>query len=291
MNKFISAVVVSFVFVTCSLHADIRVVDDLNRTVYLKAPAKRVIALAPHIVENIYAIGAGDTLVGAVDHSDFPESALSIPRVGNYTTISIESIVAAQPDLILAWKSGNAAAPLKKLGELGYPVYVGDINKMKDISASLRDYGVLLGRSDEANRVAKRFDKHIATLSEQYANKKTVSVFYQVWNAPLQTLNGDALISEVIRLCGGKNVFSDLEGIAPLVSVESVIAANPELIVASGMGEERPEWLDDWRKYTMIDAVKSDHLVHIHPDILQRHTLRIRQGTEEMCRAVNALRD
>lgn len=266
------------------------VVDATGNTVQLQKPATRVVALAPHIVENVFSIGAETTLVGAVDYSDYPEAAKKIPRVGGYSAISIEAIVGLKPDLILAWHSGNSSKIVSKLRALGYPVYTDELHTVEDIGQALRDYGVLLNKEEQAVSVAEQFEQRIATLRRQNDAQQTVSVFYQVWNEPLQTLNGEHLISEVIRMCGGRNVFSDSKAIAPLVSVESVIASNPEVIVASGMGEARPDWLDVWYQYSMIDAVKSNNIVHIHPDILQRHTLRIYDGAIAMCQALAAAR-
>jgi iron complex transport system substrate-binding protein len=110
-----------------------------------------------------------------------------------------------------------------------------------------------------------------------------VEVFYQVWKQPMMTVNGKQIISDAIRLCGGRNVFAALPILAPTVTAEAVIAANPEVIVASGMGEARPEWLDDWRRWKTLAAVAGDNLYFIPPDLIQRHTPRILDGAEQLC--------
>jgi iron complex transport system substrate-binding protein len=104
------------------------------------------------------------------------------------------------------------------------------------------------------------------------------------------TVNGEHLISDVLRLCGGRNVFTSLPVLAPKVDIEAVLAADPEIIVASGMGEARPEWLDDWRRWQRLTAVRNDNLFFVPPELLQRHTPRILDGAERLCAAFDQAR-
>jgi len=268
----------------------IRLTDDSGVVIELEQPAKRVVALAPNIVENLWAIGAGGYIVGTVEHSDFPVEAKRITRVGNYASASIEAILALQPDLVLAWQAGISMSTVNKLRALGLTVYVDALPTVQDIANTLRVYGTLLGVSERANQQAEQFERDMLDLEKFYEDAERVPVFYQVWHDPIQTLNNNSLIGEIIGLCGGKNVFGDALSVAPIVSVEGVIAADPDIIVASGRGDERPEWLDKWLKFPEISAVKQSALVHIHPDILQRHTLRVLQGAKEMCLAIDQVR-
>lgn len=268
----------------------ISVVDDDGQNVVLGSPAKRIVTLAPHITENIFAIGEGDRIVGTVEFSDYPIEAINIPRVGNYSGVSVETILALEPDLVLAWKAGTSAATLNKLRSLGIAVYVDELKSTEDITATLRVFGQLLGVQATANRIAGNFENKLVGFKSRYKSKAPVKVFYQVWHSPIQTLNNRSLIGEVITLCGGVNVFGDSPAVAPIVSVESVMGVNPELIVASGFDDEKPEWLDDWFKYRSIEAVLNKRLVHIHPDILQRHSMRILDGAEQMCQAIDRVR-
>ncbi|MCR8922499.1 cobalamin-binding protein [Dasania sp. GY-MA-18] len=268
----------------------IQVTDDSGQVIQLDKPASRVVALAPHIVELVYAVGAGDKLVGAVSYSDYPEAAKKVPRVGNYKNFSAEAILRLQPDLILAWHSGNGAERIKKIEELGIKVYWGEPQTLESVGESLRKVGLLLGEQD-SGAAAKHFNEKLSALRQQYQHKNPVSVFYQVWNEPLQTLNGDSLLSDVISLCGGHNVFADEPALAPKLSVESVLHANPQVIIASGMGVERPEWLDVWLEWPQLQAVVNKQLYFIPPDILQRHTPRILQGAEIMCQKLELARE
>lgn len=268
----------------------IQVTDDSGQIIQLDKPASRVVALAPHIVELVYAVGAGDKLVGAVSYSDYPEAAKKVPRVGNYKNFSAEAILRLQPDLILAWQSGNGAERIKKIEELGIKVYWGEPQTLESVGESLRKVGLLLGEQD-SGAAAKHFNEKLSALRQQYQHKNPVSVFYQVWNEPLQTLNGDSLLSDVISLCGGRNFFADEPALAPKLSVESVLHANPQVIIASGMGVERPEWLDAWLQWPQLQAVVNKQLYFIPPDILQRHTPRILQGAEIMCQKLELARE
>lgn len=271
--------------------AEIRVEDTLGREFVLPQAATRVISLAPHITEIIYAAGAGELLVGAVSYSDFPPAAASVPRVGSYSNLSYESIVALKPDLVLAWSSGNGPDAVQRLQSLGIAVYVEEPKKLDDVAHSLRVVGRLTGNEAVAEAAAQSFMQRLEELREQYSSQRPVSVYYQIWDEPLMTLNGDHLISDVVRLCGGSNVFADAIALVSRISVESVIRANPQVIIASGMDKARPEWLDTWRKWTSMTAVINDQLYFVPPDILQRHTPRIVEGAEIMCQQLQNARE
>ncbi|NIB39978.1 cobalamin-binding protein [Pseudomaricurvus alkylphenolicus] len=260
----------------------VSVTDDLGREVTLSAAAQRVVALAPHIVEQVYAVGSGERLVGAVNYSNYPEAAKTLPRVGTYKSFSSETILRLQPDLVLAWSSGNGRQRVAPIEALGIPVYYSEARALEDIGHSLEKIGRLTGSAGAA-AARKAFEQRLQALRSRYADREPISVFYQVWNQPLQTLNGKHLISDVMKLCGGRNVFADAHSLAPKVSVEAVLRLNPQVILASGMGEERPEWLDEWRRWPALQAVAQEQLKFIPPDILQRHTPRVLDGATMMC--------
>ena len=257
--------------------------DDSSQEVRLKAPARRIVTLAPHATELLYAAGAGDRLVGTVEYSDYPPAAKKVPRVGSYDRFDLEAISALKPDLIIAWETGNPAAQVAKLKALGLTVYSTQPNRMEDIAGQLERYGRLAGSEAVADAAAAQFRQRLERLRRDYANKPKVRVFYQIWINPLMTVGGLQIISDAIRLCGGENVFGHLAQMAPTVSIESVLAADPEAIVATGMGDARPEWLNEWNKWPRMTAVKRGNLFHINPDLMQRHTPRILEGTEQLC--------
>ncbi|MBS1141116.1 MAG: Periplasmic binding protein [Proteobacteria bacterium] len=285
----LSALAAAFA-VSAAAHADLVFKDDTGQEVRLKAPAKRIVALAPHIAESLYAAGAGDRLVGTVEYSDFPPEAKKVPRVGGYSRIDLEAVAALKPDLVLAWESGNNMPQVDKLKGLGLTVYVSQPNKMENVADQLVRLGQLAGTEAVANATAERFRKHLENLRAANAGKPKVRVFYQIWKAPLMTVGGPQIISDAINLCGGTNVFGHLGKMAPTVSVEAVLEADPEAIIATGMGDAKPEWLHDWDKWTRMTAVKRNNLFHINPDIMQRHTPRILDGAEKLCAHLDVAR-
>ncbi len=280
-----------WVLLTPAGSAQITVRDAMDRTLVLEKPATRVISLAPHITEVVYAAGAGEQLVGAVSYSDYPEAAKAIPRVGSYDSVSYETLLTLKPDLVLAWHEGNGEDVVTRLQSLGLNVYVGEPRALEDVAESLRVIGVLTGNEEVADAAASRFMQQLNALRETYSSREPVTVYYQIWNEPLLTLNGDHLISDVVRLCGGRNVFADAMPLVSRISVESVLRANPQVIIASGMDKARPEWLDDWREWSAMTAVKNDQLYFIPPDILQRHTPRIIEGATLMCEKLQQARE
>jgi iron complex transport system substrate-binding protein len=270
--------------------AAIVVTDDLGRKVALDKPARRIVALAPHIIENLYTAGAGEWVVGAVEYCDYPEAAKTIPRVGAISAYSLEAIIALKPDLVVIWHSGLGGKMLPQLQALGLTVYANDPKTLDDVPRALRDFAVLAEVPEQGERVAAAYRARLQKLRQDYSEENPLSVLYQVWHQPLQTLNDEHIISDIIRLCGGRNVFGDAVTIAPVVSIESVITRNPEVILASGIGEERPEWLDYWHKYPGLSAAQNQNLYAIPPDLIQRHTVRILDGAERVCAALAAAR-
>jgi iron complex transport system substrate-binding protein len=275
--------------VAAPARAEIAVRDDLGRSVRLAAPAQRIVSLSPHGTEMLFAAGAGARIVATVEHSDYPEAAKRIPTVGSYVQFDLERIVALHPDLVVAWGSGSGNAP-ERLSAMGIAVYVTEPRRFEDIAATLERLGKLAGTGEAGNEAARAFRRRLAELHARYAQRPPVSVFYQVWRSPLFTLGGPHIFSRVAELCGGRNVFARLDTLSPTVDLEAVLAANPEAIVASGMGEERPDWLDDWRRWPQLRAVRENHLFFIPPDRLQRPTPRLLDGAEQLCAALEQVR-
>jgi iron complex transport system substrate-binding protein len=288
MNKLL----LSLIFAVASnlALAEVTVTDDTGAVVRLSQPARRIVTLAPHLAETLFAAGAGDRLAGTVDYSDYPEAARKMPKVGGYSRLDLEAIVALKPDLLIAWHTGNSPANIDKLRALGFPIYVSQPNRLEDIADSIERLGQLAGSSEAADAAARQFRARLADLQKQYSGKPVVRMFYQIWKQPLSTIGGKQIISTVIRLCGGENVFGKLKTLAPVISVEEVIAANPEAIIASGMDEARPEWLDDWKRWPTMTAVARGNLFFVSPDLLQRHTPRLLDGAEQLCRQLEMAR-
>lgn len=296
MNKFRCVCLRLFVLlwgcglVVATAKAEISVRDDAGRIITLHAPARRIVSLAPHVTELLYAAGAGNAVVGAVEYSDYPEAAKRLFRVGSGAGLDLEAIAALHPDLIVSWQSGNPLWQVERLAQLGFPVFVTEPRHIDDIADLLERIGRLTGTEKVAVKVAAEFHHHEAMLRDRYAGRRIVPVFYQVLDNSLLTVSGRHLISDVIQLCGGKNVFADLPGLTPHVDVESVLQKNPEVILASGYESLWPEWRERWRHWPMLAAVAHDNLFFIPPDLIERQSPRILQGAEQVCAMLDQAR-
>ncbi|WP_370980852.1 cobalamin-binding protein [Agaribacterium sp. ZY112] len=280
---------VLFLVFAAQAQAEISAYDDLDNKIVLKQPAQRVIALAPHLVELAWTAGLGEKLVAAVDYSDYPEPAKALPRIGNSSVINIESIIALKPDLVLAWAGANKNAEIEQLKKLGIPVYSDDAHNFNDIAHTITQLAKFANKPDAGKTKAEAFLQKITQLRQENSDKEAVTSFYQVWNKPIQSLNKSTLIHQVIKLCGGINIFANEKAVAPVVSIESVISANPQ-VMFSGSKNNSLEPLSIWMAYDNINAVKNKQLYTINPDLLHRHSMRIAEGAELMCQAINKAR-
>ena len=289
----VCAALVACAFVSPA-HAAVSATDDTGATVSLAAPAQRVISLAPHVTELIYAAGGGAKLVGAVSYSDYPPAAKQVPRVGDNTALDLERIVELKPDLIVVWRHGNAQAQLERLRELHIPLFFSEPHRLDDIAVTLTRLGTLLGTSATADTAASAYRQDIARLRSRYASRPPVSVFYEVWDQPLMTLNGTHMISDVITLCGGRNVFAQLAPLVPTVSTEAVLAANPEAIVTASAGATKTTAplakLDPWHAWPSLTAAARNNLFAIDGDLIDRPAPRIAQGAAELCEDLEVAR-
>ena len=262
--------------------ADIRVTDDAGKQVVLDRPARRIISLAPHITELLFSAGAGDAVVGVTEYSDYPAAAKSITRVGGGGSLDLEGIIALQPDLVVAWQSGNPDGQVKRLQSLGLTVFMSEPRQLEDVPDTLLRLGRLSGTDAVAAARAKDFNRHYEQLKKRYAQRQVVKVFYQVWEQPLMTVNGEHLISDVIRLCGGHNIFDSLPSLAPQIDFEAVLAADPEVIIV-GADEKNSPLLAAWQRWPKLSAVSHGHVYAIQRELLVRHGMRILDGAERLC--------
>jgi len=267
----------------------ISIADDRGRQVVLAAPAQRIVTLAPSLAELAFAAGAGGRLVGVARFSDFPPAARGIPQVGDAARVDFERIVALKPDLVLAWKSGNSAADVARLESLGYRTFVSEPARLADVPGLLHAIGALAGTLPAAGKAAAEFEREIRALRGRYAQARTVRVFYQIWHRPLLTVNGAHMISDVIALCGGENVFADLAQLTPNVSLEAVIAARPEVVLGGGSAGGAKEFAERWRQ-TAVEPLRGLPAFHINPDHIQRQTPRIVEGARAVCAALDEVR-
>jgi iron complex transport system substrate-binding protein len=263
--------------------AAITVIDDAGRSVTVAAPARRVIALAPHVTELLFAAGGGTQVVGAMNYSDYPPEAKRLPLVGSDAQIDIERVLALKPDLLVVWQSGNTARQLEQLAALGIPVFYSEPRKLEQVATSLQRLGVLMGTSVAAERAAGSFRTAIASLRARYARARPVPVFYQVWDKPIYTLSAGHIVSDVISLCGGRNVFGALATVAPSVSIEAVLQANPEAIFGSEAQDANDAGITMWQPYKRLLAVERGNLFRVPGVLLTRPGPRLAEGARMLC--------
>jgi len=283
-------VAVIFLLWLASANAQVSVRDDYGHEIRLDQPASRIVSLAPHLTELLYAAGAGSRLVGAVEFSDFPAAARALPQVGSDARIDLEAVLALRPDLVVAWPNAGSLRAVERLAQLGLPVFCSEPRELDDVARTLQRLGRLAGSQAQAESAAAAFRARAAALEKRYAAQRKVRVFYQIWDRPLLTVNGDHIISKVIALCGGENVFAGLPLLVPEVDREAVLRANPEAIVASGSNDAQPQWLEMWRQFPGLAAAARGQLYAIPADLIQRQTPRILDGAERLCGRLEAVR-
>lgn len=262
-----------------ALAAPVPVTDDRGKVLHLRSHARRIVALSPHLAELAFDAGAGSALIATVRGSDYPAEVQRLPVIGDAAGLDLERIVMLRPDLVLGWQSGNRAADIERLAALGLPIFVSESRRLADVPATLRRLGALAGTEATAERAARVFEARLARLTPQ--PRPPVSVFVEIWHRPLMTVNGTHLISEVLATCGGHNVFDGMPALSGSVAMESVLGADPQVIIAA-----TPPGLDvlaDWRALTRLRAVQTGRVHAIDPNLLTRATPRILDGLEQVC--------
>jgi iron complex transport system substrate-binding protein len=273
---------------TLPARAAVSVSDDNGNTVTLQKPAQRVISLAPHVTELLFAAGGGSHVAGVVAYSDFPEAAKAIPQIGSSREVDLERIMALKPDLVVVWRHGSPEQQIEMVRKLGVPMYYSEPRKLEDIPASLRKLGQLMGTGAAAGPAAAQLEKQLAELRGHYASRPVVRSFYQVWDKPLYTLNGEHIVSDALRLCGGENIFGRLQVTAPVVSVEGVLQENPEAIFATA--EKNYGGVSMWKAYPTLTAVRNGNLFTINGNLLNRAGPRMIAGAAMLCEKLELAR-
>jgi iron complex transport system substrate-binding protein len=267
---------------------DIRVRDDANQTVTLHQPAKRIVTLAPSLTELAFAAGAGKYVVAVSAYSDFPIEAKKLPQVADFSGVSLESLLAQKPDLVLAWKSGNREIDLKRIRELGIPLYIAEVAKMVDVPRALRDIGVLADTQMVADKAAIDFETRSQILKDRFSAKSNISVFFEIAREPLMTVSDKHAIGEIIKLCGGHNVFGDSSLVAFAPSLEKLVSLNPQVIIypAQLAGPSSTPW----PRYQVLSAWKAKQIYRVDPDPILRPGPRAIEGAEQVCAVLEKAR-
>ena len=275
----------------------VSLVDDTGQAITLPRPASRLISLAPSLTELAYEAGAGDRLIGTVEYSDYPPAALRVPRIGTNQRLDLERIARLKPDLILAWFHGNAIREVDQLATLGIPLFHLEPRHIPDVADAIERIGQIANIRPIATLAATRFRDRYASLRVQFSERPKIRVFYQIAAHPLLTINDRQIISDVIRLCGGQNVFGNESALVPQLSTESVVAADPDIILTARMGKDDMDTvtakrspnapdLRMWSKFSSMKAVRNGQLWLIPGDAISRPGPRILDGAEAVCSAL-----
>ncbi|MBI1889546.1 MAG: cobalamin-binding protein [Burkholderiales bacterium] len=274
-------------FASLDSRAAISVQDDSGRTITLSSPARRIVTLTPHATELIFAAGAGTQLVAVSDYSDYPEQAKKLPSIGGPAAPDTERIVALKPDLIIAWSSGNSAALIARLRSLRIPVFESEPRDFEAIASNIERLAQLTGTDAAGKQAATAFRHRLKQIEQSYSRRPVARVFYQIWREPVMTINGRHMISKALHLCGGVNIFASLPQLAPAIGVESVLQANPEVIITDKIGNASDA---GWRRFPGLTAAARGNVFTIHPDLTSRPGPRILDGTELLCEYLDAAR-
>ena len=288
--RFLRCVMAALLCAAAAHAHPLQVVDDRGVRIDLPGPAQRIISLAPHITELLFAAGAGDRIVGVIEYSNYPEAAKRLPRVGDTRALDLERIVALRPDLVIVWLKGSPQTQLDVLTALRLPIYYNEPRALDEIASTIERFGELAGTSPAALSAAQAFRTRLAALRERYRGRDMVTVFHQIWEQPLMTVNGDHLISHVLRLCGAQNVFADLRPLVPHVVAEAVLEADPEVIGTGGRGRPRDAGLGAWYRWPQLRAVARDNLYVVDRDQISQHAPRILDAAELICESIETAR-
>jgi iron complex transport system substrate-binding protein len=269
--------------------APVRAADDAGAIVTLPAPARRIVALAPHATELLFAAGAGAHVVGVMSGSDHPAAAAGLPIVGTSSALDLERVLMLHPDLIVTWP-WTTPAQVETLRAQGIAVFTTNPRSIADIARDLERLGVLAGTEEAARVAAARFRERLAALERDAAGRPPVRVFYQVSDTPLYTVGGGHLITQALRACGAENVFDALPLPAPEVGVEAVLAARPDAVIAGTSGGRRPPWLEHWRRWPELPAARDARLYTVDADLLHRAGPRFVDGLAQLCESIERAR-
>ncbi len=266
------------------------VIDDTGRRVTVPPPPLRIASLAPNVTAMLFAAGAGAEVVATSEYSTEPPGARRIPRIGDANAINLERLVALHPAVIVAWPGGENPAEIERVGRLGIPIYREQVGALVELPASVRRLGVLAGMQIAADREAAELDSRVAALTRRYAGAKPVTVLLQVWSRPVYTVGGPHLLTDALRVCGARNVFGDLRQLSPAVTTESVIARDPQIIIAVGPRAASESWLADWRRFPEMRAVARGNLVSFVDQRLARMGPSVIDATQELCQVIDTAR-
>lgn len=264
----------------------LRLVDDRGRVVALPASPTRIVSLAPHATELLFASGAGRKVVAVDRDSDYPPAARALPRVASYPQPDVEQLLALAPGLVVIWGPGASRALVARLEQLGLPVFVSEPRTLDDVGDTLARFAQLSADSTTALEAARSFRERLARIRARHAHRPAVRVFVQVWSTPLIGVGEHEVIADAVRSCGAQGVASGAAIAAPRVDPEAVIAARPALVLATD-GERAERF---WRERGLLAPRGPARFAAFDASTMERPGPRVLEALERMCDAIDAVR-
>lgn len=250
----------------------------------------KIIALAPHIVETLYALGAGDQIIGTTDYADYPEQAKDIPRVGNAIKLQLEKIIAMQPDLVIAWKSGNPPEELERLKALGITVEYSQPDTFEQLADEIIRFGNLVKQETKAKQLAQQLLADLAQLKNAHQDKAPITVFYEIWPQPLTTVAKGSWPQQHLDICQAKNPFYQAITGYPQVSIEHAVSQNIEVIIQPSSKHSNEKLGYNWQQWQHLPAVKNQQFISPNADALHRMTPRSLLEVKNLCQQLDKAR-
>lgn len=276
---------------TAAAHTRVTVTDDFGRSVTVEYPPRRIVSLAPAATAMLFAAGAGGQLAATIEYSGQPPSESALPKIGSASAVDMERLIAARPDVVVAWPDGNNPVQIANIERLGIPVYRQEASALDGIGQSLRRLGRLAGTSAVADREAKALEEKLASLRNEYGNvSHPPTALLEVWDRPLYTVGGKELMSDALRVCGVRNVFADLPQRAPAIGIGAVIARDPDVIIAAAPPGRGASWLAEWKRFPFLKAVRTGRLLAFEDQRLSGLGPGIIGATAALCGKIAALR-
>lgn len=287
VNQYIRIILLGFAYIASAQATS----KSIEHAAVIDAPKPRIIALSPHIVEMLFDIGAGEQIIATTDHADYPLAAEKIPRIGSSLRIQLERVIELQPDLVIAWKSGNPSDDLARIKQLGFRVVYSQPNSFEDVAKELRLFGKLSGHSAQAERVAVKFLADLANIKKQYGHKKPLTGFYEVWSRPLTTIAKGSWPQQFLDACSINNPFVATKAQYPQVNIEQVLQKNVEVIIQPLSKKQVGNDSYNWQKWPILSAIKHQQIIILDADIVHRMTTRSLYALTDLCQQADKSRE
>ena len=290
IRKFLLFAFVINILLNTSVQGQERILaDEIGRSVKIPNPVKRIISLAPSVTEILFALGLNEQIAGVTNFCDYPEAALSKPRIGGFVNPSIEKIVSLRPDLIIGTIEGNRRETVYRLNDLGLSVYLVNPKSFDGVIKTIKNIGEIVGGQDESRRIIRDMETEKENIIMHTASLPKPKIFFQIDYAPIITVGKGTLANDLIHLAGGRSISEDELSNYPHYSIETILLKAPEIIIMSSMESKRDylNLLRMWQHWKSIPAVRMNAIYVIDSNLVDRPTPRIMEGLETLARMIH----